>query len=78
MSGGRRPKPPAVIVSLATHPRPHVTVRALAAYLETDPRTILRLIAEQKLPAVKVNREWRIPTDAARAMFHVETHRHAS
>ena len=76
---GRRPRSAPAIVDLATHPRPYVTVRALAAYLETDPRTIIRLIADGALEGVKVNREWRIPTDAARRKFHVELiHRQAS
>lgn len=78
MNKGRQRRAAPVILDLATHPRPYVTVRALAHYLETDPRTILRLIAEDALDAVKVNREWRIPTAAARARFHVETQRHAS
>lgn len=78
MTRGRRPRPKPVILDLATHPRPYVTVRALAAYLETDPRTILRLIAEGALEAVKVGRTWRIPTEVARQRFHVEIHQQAS
>ena len=65
-------------MDLATHARPFVTVKALAAYLECDRRTIARLIAEGALPARRVGRLWRIPTDAAREKFHVERHHVAS
>lgn len=78
MTRGRQRRPQPVILDLATHPRPYVTVRALARYLETDPRTILRLIHEGALEAVQVGRHWRIPTEVARQKFHVETQRHAS
>lgn len=65
-------------MDLATHPRAFVSVKALATYLDCDRRTITRLIAEEALPAVKVGRLWRIPTDAARSMFHVQQHSEAS
>ena len=56
---------------LATYARPYVTATALAGYLDVDRRTIVGLIADQKLEAVKVGRCWRIPTEVARKMFHV-------
>lgn len=57
---------------LRTHRKPYVTARELADWLDVDRRTVVRMIAGQSLPAVKAGRCWRIPTDAARAMFHVE------
>lgn len=57
---------------LATHRKPFVTAGALAEYLDCDRRTIVRMIQTDSLPGVKVGRSWRIPTDAARARFHVE------
>ena len=57
------------IVDLATHPRRYVTVRALAAYLDCDARTILRMIYPRALPATRVGRRWRIPVDEARLAF---------
>lgn len=66
------------MIDLATYERPFVSVRALAAYLDCDPRTIVRMIHEGTLAATKVGREWRIPTEAARQTFHVELHQRAS
>lgn len=57
---------------LATHRRPYVTPTALAGYLDVDRRTIVGMIHDASLPAVKVGRCWRIPTEAARQAFHVE------
>lgn len=57
---------------LATTRRQFVTATQLAAYLACDPRTIVRLIHNKSLEGVKVGRCWRIPTNAARAAFHVE------
>lgn len=62
---------------LATYRRPYVTASALAAYLDCDVRTIVRMITDGALDAVKVGRGWRIPTDAAREKFHVKQ-KHAS
>ncbi len=64
-------------IDLATHRRPFVTAIELADYLGVDRRTIIRMIAQQSLPGVKVGRCWRIPTEAARAAFHVQQ-KHAS
>lgn len=57
---------------LSTHRRPFATATELAAFLDVDPRVIVRMIHAGSLEAVKVGRSWRIPTDAARAAFHVE------
>jgi excisionase family DNA binding protein len=76
MTKGRRPEPR--IEHLATHPRAYVSVRALAAYLECDPRTITGLIADKVLHAFKVGRQWRIPIEAACELCHVERQRIAS
>lgn len=57
---------------LATYRRPFVTAGALAGYLGVDRRTIVRMIAMSALEGVKVGRQWRIPTAAARETFHVE------
>jgi excisionase family DNA binding protein len=57
---------------LAAHRRPFVTANAVADYLDVDPRTIVRMIKEGALIGVKVGRAWRIPTEKARAAFHVE------
>lgn len=62
---------------LAAHRRPFVTATAVADYLDVDPRTIVRMIKEGALIGVKVGRAWRIPTEKARAAFHVEA-KHAS
>ena len=65
----RRPKHEDTITDLKTYAGPFVRVAPLAAYVGCDPRTILRLIAERTLPAFRVGRSWRIPTDVARAAF---------
>lgn len=64
----------APITDLARHPSLEVTVAVLAAFKECDERTVVRMIAAGTLDAYKVGREWRIPTNAARAAFHVERH----
>jgi excisionase family DNA binding protein len=56
---------------LATCRRPFVSASALAAYLGVDRRTIVRMIQHGSLDAIKVGRAYRVPTHAARAMFHV-------
>lgn len=62
------------IVDLATHPSREVTLKVLAAYLQCDPRTLIRMMTdrEQSLVGYKVGREWRIPTSEARAAFPVK------
>jgi excisionase family DNA binding protein len=57
---------------LGTHRRPFVTAIELAGWLRVERRTIVRMIKQGSLPAVKAGRCWRIPTDAARRAFHVE------
>lgn len=49
----------------------------LADYLECDRRTIVRMIEAGTLPATRTGRNYRIPVDAARAVFHVKA-KHAS
>ena len=63
---------------LATHGRPFVTVKDLAGYLDCDRRTIIRMITAGALEAAKVGRSWRIPTEIARAAFHVQRQQAAS
>lgn len=62
---------------LATHRRPFATATELAAYLDCDPRTIVRMIHSGALEGVKVGRVWKVSTAAARAAFHVQQ-KHAS
>lgn len=57
---------------LATHRGHFVSVPALASYLGVDRRTIVRMIVAKELPATRAGRAYRIPTDAARATFHVK------
>src|SRR2546430_3530817 len=38
-----------------------MTVKELAAYLNLNERTVLKLAAEGPLPAVKVGNQWRLP-----------------
>lgn len=57
---------------LATHRRPFVTAGELAGYLGVHRRTIVRMIEGGSLDGVKVGRQWRIPTEAARVTFHVQ------
>lgn len=61
---------------LLTWARPYVTATQLAGYLDVDRRTVVRMITTAALPAVKAGRCWRIPTDVARAKFHVQQHEH--
>lgn len=65
-------------VDLATYRGAHLTVSALAAWLECDTRTVIRMIQAKTLTAVKVGREWRIPTESARVAFHVQAQRNAT
>jgi len=62
------------IVDLATHPRAFVSIKALAEHLGCDPRTVARMVESGALPAMRVGRLWRIPTNAARERFHAERH----
>lgn len=57
---------------LATHRRPFATATELAAYLDCDPRTIVRMIHNGSLRGVKVGRCWKVPTEDAREAFHVQ------
>lgn len=63
---------------LTSHPVSFVTVADLAAYLLVDARTVLRMIDDGALHAVKVGRVWRIPLDEARRAFPVERTRRDS
>lgn len=58
--------------NLAAHQRPFVTARQLADFLDVDPRTVVRMIADRAITGVKVGRSWRVPTDHAREVFHVQ------
>lgn len=57
------------IEDLATHPHLFITVRVLAEYLEVNERTIIGMIHAHQIPAAKVGREWRLPTDGVRQTF---------
>lgn len=57
--------------SLSAHEDDYVTPPQLAIYLVCDVRTIRRMIAVGSLPAYRVGRDWRIPTDDACAAFRV-------
>ncbi len=72
MSAHRQPRE--AIRDLATHPRPYVTVSALAAYLDCDPRTVRRMIDLGALPATRVGRHWRIPVHDARDVLRSSKH----
>jgi len=63
-------RPP--LEDLAHHAYPWVTAPELAAYLQCDHRTVLRMIEAGSLDAYRVGRSWRIPTEGARRTFHVE------
>jgi excisionase family DNA binding protein len=56
LAGGRR------ITDLAAHDCPHVTVNALAAYLDVSRKTVIKWIDAGTLPAYKFGTEWRINT----------------
>jgi len=60
------------LFDLATHRRPFATAGELAGYLGVHRRTIVRMIETGALDGVKVGRQWRIPTEAARSTFHVQ------
>ena len=57
------------ITSLATHTAEFVTVKALAAHLQCDRRTVMKMIEAGALPVVKVGRSYRIATEDARRAF---------
>ena len=65
----KRRKP--AIIDLATHPESTVSPQQLADYLDCDVRTIRRMIPSS-LRAFRLGRDWRIPTDEARRVFHVK------
>lgn len=65
------------IVELGRHPTTYVTVAVLADFLEVDRRTVVRMIVEQALGAVKVGREWRVPTREAQRAFGDAAYRHS-
>src|SRR2546425_6712952 len=46
-----------------------MTVKELAAYLNLNERTVLKLAAEGPLPAVKVGNQWRFPQAMNHALF---------
>ena len=66
------------IVSLATYPRPYVSTANLAKFLGCDRRTLLRMVAQGELAAVRVGRNWRIPIEEARRAFPPVDHSRAS
>jgi len=72
-SAGGRPVTGKYQIDLSTWPKPFVSARQLAGYMDVVPRTIVRMIRDGALPGVKVGRSWRIPTDDARKAFSVET-----
>jgi len=61
-----------LVVDLATWPLRYVTPPELARYLESDPRTIIRMIEAGVLRAHRVGKQWRIPIGEARRSFPVE------
>ncbi len=60
------------LVNYDTFPYDWVTPPELAAYVQCDPRTIVRMIAMGSVVAFRVGRNWRIPLKEARRMFPVE------
>lgn len=46
---------------MGSHPQNDeiLTLRELAAYLKITPRTVYRLLADRKLPALRVGHAWR-------------------
>ncbi len=52
----------------STRLKPVLTVKEAASYLQVSPDTVYELIYQQRIPAIKVGRQWRI----SRAKF-VET-----
>jgi excisionase family DNA binding protein len=42
------------------HPEPFTGLAGAAAYLDTSPKTVRRLIASKRLPASRLNRTWKI------------------
>ncbi len=60
------------IVDLATHPEPYVSVPELAAYWGVSQRAVYYLIAKGALPALRIGRTLRVPTDVAQAFGRIE------
>lgn len=59
------------IKDLATHPKPFVTIEALAEYLEVSPRTLYHHIEKGSLKANKVGGLLKIPLEEARRFASV-------
>lgn len=59
-------------LDLATCAREFVHVKPLAKALGVDPRTVRRMIDSGALSAYRVGREWRIRTEDACRVFHVQ------
>jgi hypothetical protein len=66
--GGRRKTDR--ITDLSQHAKPFVYVRPLADYLDSDPRTIIKMIRDGKLAGDLVGKEWKIPTVAALELWN--------
>ena len=47
-----------------------LTVQEAAQLLKTTRQQIRKMIANEELPAVKVGREWRIPTESIRMFLN--------
>lgn len=57
------------LIDYDTFPHAWVTPRELAAFVECDTRTILRMIECGKVDACRAGRRWRIDISAARRAF---------
>lgn len=57
---GGRPREPR-ITDIATHPRPHVSLRVAADYLKLHEKTVRARIEDGRLIAVRDGLVWRIP-----------------
>lgn len=44
----------------STRLKPVLTVKEAASYLQVSPDTVYELIYQQRIPAIKVGRQWRI------------------
>jgi excisionase family DNA binding protein len=53
-------------IDLRTTTRPYVSPLALAEFLDVSRRSIYHFVEKGALPAIRVGRQLRIPTDAAR------------
>lgn len=59
------------IKDLATHPRPFVSIGALAEYLEISPRTVYHHIEKGTLKANKIGGRLKIPLEEAQRFASV-------